>query len=344
MWLALGALGTGAWAQTIAAIRPGDEGTAVEVLQTELQRRGYYTYPDITGYYGAETELAVQLFQGKSSLGRDGVAGKYTLQALFGRSLESVLAGTTLIPGNVTTVSLSKSAEKEEISQEDTKDSSVVEAKNLQSEVLRAGMTGGDVRALQERLVALGYLDAADGDFGSDTERAVKVFQTASGLGADGQAGVKTLAALTAVDAPPHFAVPAPASDPTPSSTKGELAVAYAREMMGKPYVYGTAGPDTFDCSGLVKYVYQRLGVSLPHTSRLQGDMGTYLSIDQLRTGDLVFFDTIAGNGIRYDHVGIYISSGQFIHASSGSVGKVTVSSLTSGYYRNTFICGRRML
>ena len=321
-----------AWASTISVLRPGDQGTAVEALQRELQKKGYYTYPEITGYYGAETELAIILFQNESSLGRDGVAGKYTLRALFGKQLESVMRGATLISADFDI--RERAAQEEHSSPADTA-----------SDVMKNGMMGEDVRMLQERLVALGYLNAADGEFGNATEAAVRTFQTASGLKSDGEAGPKTLSALQAEDAVTAavYASRTNGGSPSASGGKGQAIADYARQFKGYRYIYGTAGPNTFDCSGLVLYVYRQFGITLPHTSRLQGEMGTWVDINNLQAGDLVFFDTIAGNGLRYDHVGIYLSGGQFIQAASSRSG-VIISSLLSGYYRNTFVCGRRLL
>lgn len=345
---ALAALSPCAALAAVTTMHPGDEGTAVELLQEALQDKGYYTYPQITGYYGAETEQAVVDFQRAVKLGGDGVAGKYTLQALFGKNMESILKNATL---KGSAPSLGDSARAEE-----TRVIEYAPAPNLQqpsvntgsgggsdnSSVLKNGMKGDAVRSIQRRLAELGYLSSsADGEYGSGTEQAVRMFQQASGILSDGEAGPMTIAALNARDAVPYalvsLKIPA-------ASSLGEAAVDLAKQFLGVKYVYGTAGPGTFDCSGLTLYVYKRFGIDLPHTTRLQGTMGTYLSRGDLSAGDLVFFDTVAGNGLQYDHVGIYISGGMFVHAASGGAGQVTISSLDSGYYKNTFVCGRRLV
>jgi peptidoglycan DL-endopeptidase CwlO len=118
-----------------------------------------------------------------------------------------------------------------------------------------------------------------------------------------------------------------------PSQYGGVVGVAMAQ--LGKPYVYGTAGPDTFDCSGLVVYAYAAMGVSLPHSSYALWNVGVYVSSDQLQPGDILFFDGLG-------HVGIYIGGGQFIEAPhSGDV--VKISSLT-GWYAATYVGARRIL
>ena len=88
--------------------------------------------------------------------------------------------------------------------------------------------------------------------------------------------------------------------------------------MWVTPYVYGTAGPDTFDCSGFTYYVYAHFGYSLNRSSRDQVNNGVAVSKDQLQPGDLVFFST---NGSYPTHVGLYIGEGNIVHASTPRTG-----------------------
>jgi peptidoglycan DL-endopeptidase CwlO len=119
-----------------------------------------------------------------------------------------------------------------------------------------------------------------------------------------------------------------------PSSTLGGQAVAIAEQYLGVPYVWGGASPSGFDCSGLVMYVYGRLGVSLPHNAAAQYSMGTPVPRDALEPGDLVFFDGLG-------HVGIYVGGGSFIHAPhTGPV--VQISSL-SGWYSSEYVGAKRI-
>jgi cell wall-associated NlpC family hydrolase len=102
--------------------------------------------------------------------------------------------------------------------------------------------------------------------------------------------------------------------------------VGLAMQELGKPYVWGAAGPDSFDCSGLVMYVYAQVGVSLPHNAAAMYSYGSPVSYGDLQPGDLVFFSGLG-------HMGIYIGGGQFIHAPhTGDVVKISSMSSHGGY------------
>jgi len=88
----------------------------------------------------------------------------------------------------------------------------------------------------------------------------------------------------------------------------GRLAVRLARQQLGTPYVWGGASPSGFDCSGLVSWVYGRLGIGLPHNAAALYGAGRRVPLGSLRPGDLVFFPGLG-------HVGIYIGHGRMIHA-----------------------------
>jgi len=100
-------------------------------------------------------------------------------------------------------------------------------------------------------------------------------------------------------------------SAPVPSPAGGaSTAIAWAQREIGKPYVWAAAGPDSFDCSGLMMFVWGKAGVSLPHSAQGQYDVTTHVSVSQLQPGDLVFYDSpVIG------HVGIYVGGGQMIVA-----------------------------
>lgn len=98
-------------------------------------------------------------------------------------------------------------------------------------------------------------------------------------------------------------------------SGRAGAAVQYALAQVGDAYVYGAAGPDAFDCSGLTMMAWAQAGVSLPHSSSAQMGSGTPVSQSQLAPGDLVFYYS------PVSHVGIYIGNGQIVHAANPSTG-----------------------
>ena len=116
-----------------------------------------------------------------------------------------------------------------------------------------------------------------------------------------------------------------------PTSGSGAKVVQTALKYLGVPYVWGGASPSGFDCSGLVMYVYGRLGVSLPHLAASQYNYGTHVSRDQLEPGDLVFY------GSPISHVGIYVGNGDMIDAPYTGV-SVRIDPLQSDYVGATRI------
>ncbi|MDD5447574.1 MAG: C40 family peptidase [Actinomycetota bacterium] len=102
------------------------------------------------------------------------------------------------------------------------------------------------------------------------------------------------------------------------SKESSTIVVSLALKHLGKPYSWGATGPNRFDCSGLVYYVYAQVGIRLPRVARMQAHAGMAVSAENLIPGDLVFF---RGNS----HVGIYIGNGNYVHAPhTGDVVKIS--------------------
>lgn len=194
----------------------------------------------------------------------------------------------------------------------------------------RVGDQGSDVAEIQGQLASLGYDVAADGDFGPATAEAVKAFQAAQGLDADGLVGPSTYTALLGKEMPEVS---------RGSNYISRRVVADSMRYIGVPYVFGGTTPSGFDCSGYVRYVFAQAGIYLPRMADEQYECGYPVSTDELVAGDLVFFST-------YDygasHVGIYLGDGSFINASSSR--GVVIDSLYSSYWGSCYIGARRVM
>jgi peptidoglycan DL-endopeptidase CwlO len=113
--------------------------------------------------------------------------------------------------------------------------------------------------------------------------------------------------------------VATPTTTSVPASGRAGAAVQFAMAQVGKAYVYGAAGPNAYDCSGLTMMAWRQAGVSLPHSSSAQMGSGQRVAESDLQPGDLVFYYS------PVSHVGMYIGNGQIVNAENPSAGvKVT--------------------
>lgn len=297
----------------------GDSSLEVGALQRRLMELGYYDYDGFTGNYGPVTQEAIRLFQRTNGLKQDGIAGAETL---------TLLASEDALPYTV----------------------------RLEDE-------GEDVRKIQNRLKELGYLSgSADGIYGAETQKAVVSFQKQNGLTADGIFGQNTQELLYS---PSAQAAPASKSssgssekkessassgsskeqETSSASSSGDVSqmIRFAKEQLGKKYVWSTEGPNSFDCSGFVYYVLKNSGVSTGRYSAAGfSQVSSWEKIESkgdLQPGDLIFF-TAPGSS-RIGHTGIWLGNNQYIHAST-SAGKVVISSAGS-YFNENFVFGRRV-
>ena len=318
-----------------AELKNEDSGDAVKTLESALLALGYLDSVPSSNF-SANTVTALKRMQAACGMEQTGIADVATQRVLYS--------------GNAP-------------------------ASPLLSASLTNGSSGENVTRLQNRLLALGYLcqsSSVDGDYGSTTASAIKLFQTAAGGSATGVADSATIRALYSTSAPKLpsgskaadykensyngsstvSGMPAGLESTTSSynssmsnAQKLEHVIYVAQNQLGKKYVFGATGTATFDCSGLTQYCFKQIGVTLKRTAYAEGynDERPKLSgISSLRRGDLVFFNTVS-DGDLCDHTGIYLGSSMFIHASSGA-GKVIVSNLSSGYYNRVFSWGRRVL
>lgn len=123
------------------------------------------------------------------------------------------------------------------------------------------------------------------------------------------------------------------------SDETARRAVAFAHEMIGKPYRYAGDTPAGFDCSGLVRYSYGRAGISMPRATPAQRSSTMLISVRSLRPGDLLFFDQ---EGKKASHVAIYLGDGRFVHAPSTG-GRVRTDRLSADFWKKHFVEARRI-
>jgi cell wall-associated NlpC family hydrolase len=109
------------------------------------------------------------------------------------------------------------------------------------------------------------------------------------------------------------------------------VVVRHAMEQLGDPYVWAAAGPDSYDCSGLILDAYNQIGISLPHNAAQMYDIGTHIGRDQLQPGDAVYY-----NGLQ--HIAMYLGDGMVIHAPTfGDVVKIQpIDEAATPYYGAT--------
>lgn len=118
--------------------------------------------------------------------------------------------------------------------------------------------------------------------------------------------------------------------------------LAVAQSKLGCPYVYATAGPDRFDCSGLTSYIYARLGYGLMRCARDEMMDGIIVSPEGLQVGDLIFYNrTSRSGGNQVSHVAMYAGNGKIIHADSRGV---RYTDMNDSYYAARYVCARRII
>ena len=294
---------------TADSSNPGDKGDHIAQMQQRLKDLEYYDYASITGYYGPITTEAVKKFQRTHNLTVDGIMSTECSTLLYSEQAKYY----TMYPQD----------------------------------------SGDDIKSMQDRLSELGFFEGnSTGYFGNVTLNAVKRFQDANGLSVDGIVGKNTRNILysgAAVSSPSGNA-DSGSSDQASSSSSSSAssgisrALEIANSQMGKPYSYGSSGPNSFDCSGFVYYCLKNAGIA---ASRLSSAGYSNVSswddvsdMNSLEVGDLVYFKSDKSSTVS--HIGIYIGGGSMIHSAPSS-GGVSISSMTSGYYARNFLGAKRI-
>jgi cell wall-associated NlpC family hydrolase len=292
---------------TATSLQPGTSGDSVKKLQLRLMDLQFFDDSDeATGFYGQQTVDSVKLFQRTNGLSIDGIAGEATLALMYS-------------------------------------------SKALHYSI-KQGDSGTDVASLQRRLKELKYFSgSANGYFGTSTKNALKAFQKRNSLKVDGKAGSDVLdliysskakkAATSATSTPSNTSTPA--KPPNAKSVSGLLE--FAQAQLGKRYVSGNEGPNSFDCSGFVFYCLKNSSINVGRLSAKgfsEVDAWTTIKKADLKPGDILFFGLRGSKSVG--HTGIYLGNGKMIHCSS-SKGKVVIADLSASYWVQNYKTAKRI-
>ena len=230
------------------------------------------------------------------------------------------------------------------------------------------GDTGNEILGIQKKLIAAGYKARETSEYDANTKWAVRLFQKDNGLTVDGILGAVTYKKLMGKPLPATTKSTAitsklknkkdKSSAPQgltfkkkgktykgleighqPISGNVKEILTYANTFTGVPYKFGGTTPAGFDCSGYIRYVFQKIGYDLPRQADEQYTVGKKVEKSNLQPGDLVFFETYEP-GIS--HSGIYIGDGQFISATSSS--GVAVADIDDSYWGPRYVGAKRVL
>lgn len=132
------------------------------------------------------------------------------------------------------------------------------------------------------------------------------------------------------------------------SIAKADSIVVFAKSLLGKPYKYSSCGPNEFDCSGFVYYVFNKFHVKISRSSYTMAEQGTDVDLAEVKKGDLIFFKGTNLKDPKVGHVGIVISEKgapvEFIHSSSGKNNAIIITKLSESNYTDRFIKVKRFL
>ena len=149
----------------------------------------------------------------------------------------------------------------------------------------------------------------------ADAARRKAEAQARAAASASSDADRTRSAEVEAPAAPSIPSAPPVVSDPAPNqSVAVKRVIAYAKQQLGKPYLWAASGPGSFDCSGLTMQAWARAGVSLPHYSVAQFEQSTRVSMADAKPGDLLFWSNDGTPG-GIHHVALYLGGGQFLEA-----------------------------
>ena len=298
--LALAATCSGLLTPSTAGAVPGNAADAAKLVREAAQE---LTVIDEQVH---EAEVTVAAQQAAALAAADAAAAAQAALAVFEPQLREIAqSGYTGKSQSRIAAFLTSESADDLVQQMTTLDMIAHHTNGVVAEVAAARAAAAESQAAADQAAAtaqasLAQLEAQQ----AEVQKKVDDYQAEfARLSAAEQATVTTALAGPALRAPSVGSLP-PAPGPAAAT-----AVAVALGKVGSPYVWGSSGPDGFDCSGLTSYAYGAAGVALPHSSRAQSALGVEVARADLQPGDLVFFYT------PISHVGIYIGNGMMVHA-----------------------------
>lgn len=287
----------------------GAKGGDIPAIQKKLIAAGYNAR--LNGEYDANTKWAVRLYQKDNNLPVNGVLDAVTYKKLMGKDLdEHVVAGLG----------------------------------RMSDDKIAAEMAAGRKATLEKKSTAT----ATDATKPAKTTKSVKVKSNKNGNKSNSNAKVEAVAKKnTAVvkSKTPTDGILDPIAPDFIFTKTGDVPksvreiITEAKRYRGVPYVFGGATPQGFDCSGYVRYVFAKSGITLPRSADEQYLVGQKIGKHNLQPGDLVFFQTYE-QGVS--HSGIYIGDGKFISATSSS--GVAIANINDSYWGERYIGAKRVM
>ncbi|MGI5908574.1 MAG: peptidoglycan-binding protein [Christensenellales bacterium] len=326
-----------------AGLVPGVHSKKVEEIQERLMELDYMEPDEPTDFYGPQTEYSLQLFQREHDLQVDGIAGAATLELL---NSEEAKPYTVRLEARGTDVEglQERLAELRYFSGRPTgyfgtETDKAVRAFQKRNDLFVDGKVGIMTReALYSTSVKAApepqpTVNSSSGNSSSGSSSSGSSSSGSSSSGSSSSGGSSSGSSSSGGSSQSSGS----STTRIPNGNKVSALISVANSNLGKPYVRGGKGPNTFDCSGFVYYCLKSIGVKIGYMTSYGWAGCSYPrvnSMSQLKAGDIICFR---------GHVAIYIGGGTMIDASSSN-GKIVKRSCTGSWSRRNFICGRRVL
>lgn len=350
----------------VPALQFGGTDKQVALIQQQLMHLWYMESDEPTEYFGPATEAAIRRFQRSHFMKETGVADAQTQAVLFSESakpyvLEKGYSGEDVRALQLRLEELGYYADKSN-GYFGTATTRAVSAFQTKNRLGASGAVDFDTKDLIFSPAARPAVDPTPTPTPTPTKTPrvtppasssptpTKTPAASSSPKPSASATVKPSATPDGgweapIDTPAQTASPTFTQTPVIADGDVDDFIAVAKEQLGKPYVYGAKGPDSFDCSGLVYYCLRSVGVKVSRYSASGfSQMDSWTTVygkDNLRRGDLLFYKSDGSSSTYVTHVAIWLGSGQILHAST-SAGQICYTTWGS-WSENNFLFAKRV-